>query len=199
MLALLKSHTVMIISLVVCIWSHWCPIRKCWYHSSVDWQGYIFFSKQLCSQAYTWPSNFSSSDIMLGLPVDCMSRKSLWILQNFHKIMGLNFVEVDISFTTGPLIGRTNFSLAPIARVRAFEAPEALFVFPAPSWLLVQTQEHPWRWVARAGGASLGPPFSLAAYVCSRSKLNFLLQKCGIKVLSKSFEYLLICGSPGGS
>lgn len=47
--------------------------------------------------------------------------------------MGLNFVEVDISFTTGPLIGRTNFSLAPIARVRAFEAPEALFVFPAPS------------------------------------------------------------------
>lgn len=60
--------------------SHWCPIRICWYHSSVDWQGYIYFFKQLCSWAYTWPSNFSCSDVVLGLPVDCMSRKSPWIL-----------------------------------------------------------------------------------------------------------------------
>lgn len=47
--------------------------------------------------------------------------------------MGLHFIEVNVNFTTEPLIGRTTFSLAPIAHVRAFEAPEGLFVFPAPS------------------------------------------------------------------
>lgn len=131
---------------------------------------------------------------MLRLPLNCTGSKLSQISWDASKIRGVNIIEGHGSLTTGPLIGRSSFILAPVWLHESFWSPRrgvgflCTFVIARAN---TGTLEGGWQ-----GLWSL-PFLQQLIFVLDQNWISSY--RGSVSKYCSSILSNLICGSPGGT